>query len=81
MPLLRAARRLFPFVEVISADGTYQGTTTANAVADSRGWELEMVRCGHGPGSVTLPKRWQVERTFAWLGRCCRLSKDFEMSS
>jgi putative transposase len=31
-----------------------------------------------GPGFRVLPRRWVVERTFAWLGRCCRLSKDYE---
>ncbi len=78
VPLLRAARRLFPFVEVILADGAYQGETAAGAVAGTGRWRLEIVRRGDGPGSVPLPKRWLVERTFAWLGRCRRLAKDFE---
>ena len=78
MPLLRAARRLFPFVEVIFADGAYQGETTAGAVAKTGRWRLEIVRRGEAPGFVPLPKRWIVERTFAWLGRCRRLAKDFE---
>ena len=78
MPLLRAARRLFPFVEVIFADGAYQGETTAGAVAGIGRWRLEIVRRGDDPGFVPLPKRWPVERTFAWLGRCRRLAKDFE---
>ena len=78
IPLLRAARRLFPFVEVIFADGAYQGVATAAAVAGTGRWRLEIVRRGHGVGFVPLPKRWIVERTFAWLGRCRRLAKDFE---
>jgi putative transposase len=78
MPLLRAARRLFPFVEVISADGAYRGETTAGAVAGTGRWRLEIVRRGDEAGFVPLPKRWIVERTFAWLGRCRRLAKGFE---
>ena len=78
MPLLRAARRLFPFVEVIFADGAYRGETTAAAVARTGRWRLEIVRRGEASGFVPLPKRWLVERTFAWLGRCRRLAKDFE---
>jgi transposase len=35
-------------------------------------------RSDHAKGFVTLPKRWVVERTFAWLGRCKRLAKDWE---
>ena len=78
MPLLRAARRLFPFVEVVFADGAYQGETTAGVVAGIGRWRLEIVRRGDGLGFVPLPKRWVVERTFAWLGRCRRLAKDVE---
>ena len=77
VPLLRAARRLFPFVEVIFADGAYQGERSAEAVAESGSW-LEIVRRNGISGFVPLPKRWIVERTFAWLGRCRRLAKDFE---
>jgi transposase len=78
VPLLRTARRLFPFVEVVFADGAYQGESTAAAVAGTGRWRLEVVRRGENPGFVPLPKRWIVERTFAWLGRCRRLAKDFE---
>jgi transposase len=78
VPLLRAARRLFPFVTVIFADGAYQGETTAEAVARTGRWRLEIVKRSDSAGFVPLPKRWIVERTFAWLGRCRRLAKDFE---
>ena len=41
-------------------------------------WRLEIVSRGDAEGFVPLAKRWIVERTFAWLGRCRRLAKDFE---
>jgi transposase len=78
VPLLRAARRLFPFVEVIFADGAYRGATTAASVAETGRWRLEIVSRGDAKGFVPLAKRWIVERTFAWLGRCRRLAKDLE---
>jgi transposase len=78
VPLLRAARRLFPFVTVIFADGAYQGARTAEAVARTGRWRLEIVKRSDSSGFGPLPKRWIVERTFAWLGRCRRRAKDFE---
>ena len=56
----------------------YQDDATAASVAGTGRWRLEIVRRGDSPGFVPSPKRWIVERTFAWLGRCRRLAKDFE---
>jgi len=43
------------------------------------GWELAVVRRPKGQkGFVVQKQRWKVERTFAWLGRFRRLSKDYE---
>jgi len=79
LTVLAEVRRLFPFVEKIFADGAYQGAATAAAVADLGAWEIEIVkRSDTAKGFVLLPKRWIVERTLGWIGRCRRLSKHFE---
>ena len=46
---------------------------------DATGLPLEIVkRSDTAKGFVVLPRRWIVERTFGWLGRCRRLAKDYE---
>jgi len=61
-------------------DGGYQGPLFRRAVAKIMARvNVEIVkRSDHAKGFVVLPKRWVVERTFAWLGRCRRLAKDWE---
>ncbi len=83
----RAAQALFarlkgqPMGKVrrMFADNKYHNYALYEWVEDSAGWELVIVRRPDGEkGWVDLPLRWTVERTFAWLGRCRRLSKDRE---
>src|ERR1700730_7476457 len=77
--VLKAVRRLFPFIERIFADGGYQGEATAAAVRALGPWQLETVkRSDHAVGFEVLPKRWIVKRTFAWLRRCLRLGKAYQ---
>jgi putative transposase len=61
------------------ADNKYHNFALYEWVAGHAKWDLEIVRRPEGKrGWVKLPIRWTVERTFAWLGRCRRLSKDRE---
>ena len=77
-PLLRQARRLFPFVERIIGDAGYQGPKMAAAVARTGTWKMEIVRRCDRHHFVVLPKRWIVERTIGWISRNRRLARDFE---
>ena len=62
----------------IWADGGYRGATPL-LVARAFGWTFTLVpRDPEKRGFRTLPKRWIVERTFGWLNRYRRLSKDHE---
>ncbi len=77
--LLEGLKPLVPRLEKIWADGAYSGEALARWCDARGGWRLEVVRKPDGPdGFEALPRRWVVERTFAWLGRHRRLSKDYE---
>lgn len=68
----------FPRLKLIWADGAYAGQLI-QWVATTCQWVLEIVkRCDKAVGFHVLPRRWVVERTFGWLGRYRRLSKDYE---
>jgi transposase len=77
-PLLRQARRLFPFVERIMGDAGYQGPKMAAAAARTGRWKVEIVRRSDRHRFVVLPKRWIVERTLGWISHHRRLARDFE---
>src|SRR5829696_5373721 len=62
-------------------DSKYHNFKLYEWVAENAEWDLEIIRRpADKEGWVKLPIRWTVERTFAWLGRCRRLSKDREKS-
>nr|WP_238602616.1 IS5 family transposase [Fimbriiglobus ruber] len=74
-------REAYPRLKVVWADGKYHNHTL-NGWKDGHpelGWELVIVRRPDGvKGFTLLPKRWVVERTFGWLGRARRLSRNYE---
>ncbi len=66
-------------LKLIWADGGYAGKLI-EWTASFGNWVLEIVkRSDDVVGFVVLPKRWIVERTFGWIGRYRRMSKDYEM--
>jgi transposase len=71
---------MFPFLLKLYADGGYQGPIFRRALKKVASCvNVEIVkRSDTVKKFVVLPKRWVVERTFAWLGRCRRLARDWE---
>lgn len=66
-------------VRRVYADSKYHNFALYEWVEANAPWELTIVRRPEGvTGWVVLPIRWTAERTFAWLGKCRRLSKDRE---
>ena len=77
--LLAGLKPFVPRLKKIWADGAYTGEKLASWLEEQGGWELEIVeRDREARGFEVLSKRWIVERTFSWLIRNRRLSKDYE---
>jgi len=76
--VLKKAKQTCRKMKRVYADGGYRGKLIT-WVKEMTGWNLEIVqRNDDVSGFAVLPKRWIVERTFAWLSRYRRLSKDYE---
>lgn len=69
----------FNSIQTVFADGGYSGKLIDWAGA-MFGWLLTIVKRTDAHRFVLLPKRWIVERTFAWMNHSRRLSKDYEIT-
>jgi len=71
---------MFPFLKVLFADGGYQGPQFQVALMKVLPQiKTEIIkRSDTAKGFEVLPRRWVVERSFAWFNRCRRLAKDWE---
>ena len=79
--VLEKVRHAFSRLRLIWADGGYAGKLLGwiHQLREQRRLRLEIVKRPDGlKGFKVLPRRWVVERTFGWLGRYRRLSKDYE---
>ena len=79
--VLKAIRYRFPWLRHVFADGGYAGQKLRKALRGCGQWNLEIIkRSDTAKGFEVLPRRWVVERTFGWFGRCRRLARDWEKS-
>ena len=82
VPVIALARPLYPWIMKVFADMGYRGAKLAAALDRFfSGLAVEIVRRpADQVGFAVHPRRWVIERLFAWLGRNRRLAKDFEAS-
>ena len=79
-PVLKDVHRKSPFVTMAFVDSGYQGDEAQRAAFEASRIAITVVKRTDKQikGFMVLPKRWVVERTFGWVNRARRLSKDFE---
>jgi len=77
--VLMRLRQAFRRLKIVFGDSAYGRSGLPDWVRETCGWVLQTVlRPAGAKGFVVLPKRWVVERTFAWISRYRRHSKDYE---
>ena len=75
--LLGGLRAFFPAIRTVIADAGHESRALARMLKRHEGWELRIVKRRQRAFKIT-GLTWIVERSFAWLGRNRRLSKDYE---
>lgn len=78
--VLREAKTTAPRLQKVLVDGAYTGEAVDRASNDTE-VDVALVKRSDVRGFVVLPKRWIVERSFGWMNRDRRLSKDYERTT
>ena len=76
--VLEGLRARCPNLELVWADAGYLARQVDAAIAAVPGLRIEIVKRSQPKGWELLPRRWGIERTFAWFGRNRRLAKVYE---
>lgn len=77
--VVRGAFAKYPSLQGICGDAAYRKTFEEEM--EELGLSVEIIERLQGAGWMILPKRWCVERTFAWMGGSRRIAKDYEIHS
>lgn len=78
LQMFKKAKQSMVFVEKVLADGSYTGIPFQKAVMALIGAKVEIAKRNQLHTFKVIPKRWVVERSFAWLEKCRRLWKNCE---
>jgi transposase len=77
--VLASIAKRYPLLRHVFADGGYAGPKLRGALEKIGRWTVQIVkRSDTAQGFKVIPRRWVIERTLAWLGRCRRMAKDWE---
>lgn len=68
-----------PQLKCVYADGAYQGKKFAQKIYQQTNWQIQVIKRSDKKTFVPIAKRWIVERTFAWINKNRRMSKDYEL--
>ena len=77
--MLYGKQYFLPCLQQIYADGAYSGKAFNHKIFQNTSWQITIIKRKGQKTFAPLPQRWIVERTFAWINKNRRMSKDYEL--